>query len=123
MFFRKLCVIFVPLLLLTLLCIFLPMIGGIGFLGNVLKGTLFGVVLGLVLPLSGASRRREPFAGLLWLPTLAAVLVIVYQYLSVGGTHVPVLQLLETGDGQVVWMESAFAGFLLVECFRTSGRS
>ena len=43
MFFRKLCVIFVPLLLLTLLCIFLPMIGGIGFLGNVLKGTLFGV--------------------------------------------------------------------------------
>ena len=50
MFFRKLCVIFVPLLLLTLLCIFLPMIEGIGFLGNVLKGTLFGVVLGLVLP-------------------------------------------------------------------------
>ena len=122
MFFRKLCVIFVPLLMLALVCTFLPMIEGIGFPGNVIRGVLFGNMLALILPLSGASRRREPFAGLLWVSTLLAALVIFYQYMAAGGTHVPVLKLLETADGQVVWMESAFCGFLLVQCLRTAGK-
>ena len=71
MFLRKLMVIFVPLLLAGLLCVAFPLLLELklGFWTNVTMGFLLGLGLALLLPLSGASRRREPFAGLLWVPS------------------------------------------------------
>ena len=116
MFLRKLCVTLLPLMMLALLCLLLPLIQGLGFWDNVIKGACLGILLALVLPLSGATRRREAFAGLLWIPALLTLLVILYQSVDAAW---PVLSLLKTTDGQVVFMESAFAGFLMTECLRT----
>ena len=120
MFLRKLTVLLVPLVLLGLVCLLLPLMGGIGFWGNVLKGGLLGLGLGLLLPLSGATRRREPFGALLWLPALLTVAVIVCQYLLSTGVRIPVVSVLATSDGQIVLAEAAFAAFMLAECIRTA---
>ena len=120
MFLRKLTVIIVPLLLMTGMCLLLPMMNGLGFGSNVLKGLALGVGLALLLPVSGAGRKREPFAGLLGVPVLLGVAVVVYQHLaSIGAVHLPVLQMLETTDGQVVLVECAFIDYMAVYCLRT----
>ena len=120
MFLRKLTVMVVPLVLCWLLCILFPVMSGLGFWSNVLKGLLLGALLALLLPLSGASRRREPFAGMLWVPTLMLALTVVYQYLhSVGTANLPVLAMLATTNGQVVLVECIFIGYMTVQCIRT----
>lgn len=120
MFLRKLMVMVVPLLLVMVVCLLLPLLGGLGFWSNVLKGTLMGAALALLLPLSGAGRKREPFAGLLWIPALLLMLVVGYQYAaSLGGANLPVLALLITDNPQVVLTESAFVGYMLAQCIRT----
>lgn len=120
MFLRKLTVMFVPLLLVVAVCLLLPALSGLGFWSSVLKGVLLGVALALLLPLAGASRRREPFAGLMWLPTLVLVAVVAYQYMSsTGMASLPVLGMLNTQDGQVVLAECAFIGYMLTQCLRT----
>ncbi len=120
MFLRKLTVMVAPLLLALLLCVLLPVMNGLGFWSNVLKGLLLGVTLALLLPISGAGKRREPFAGLLWIPTLLLAAVVVYQYLnSVGTLSLPVFDMLATRDGQVVLVECAFTGYMATQCIRT----
>ncbi len=120
MFLRKLTVMVVPLILCWLLCILMPLMNGLGFWSNVLKGVLIGVLLALLLPLSGASRRKEPFAGMLWVPTVLLVLIVVYQYLHSAGTvNIPVLNMLATTNGQVVLAECIFAGYMAAQCIRT----
>ena len=120
MFLRKLTVMVAPLLLALALCLLFPVMGGLGFWSNVLKGLLLGVGLALLLPVSGAGRRREPFAGLLWVPAVALALVVTYQYLeSIGMVSWPVLSMLTTRDGQVVLVECAFAGYMTAQCIRT----
>ena len=120
MFLRKLTVMVVPLLLALALCLLFPVMGGLGFWSNVLKGLLMGVVLALLLPVSGAGRKREPFAGLLWVPAVVLALVVTYQYLeSIGMVSWPVLSMLTTRDGQVVLVECAFAGYMTAQCIRT----
>ena len=120
MFLRKLTVMVAPLLLALALCLLFPVMGGLGFWSNVLKGLLMGVVLALLLPLSGAGRKREPFAGLLWVPAVVLALVVTYQYLeSIGMVSWPVLSMLTTRDGQVVLVECAFAGYMTAQCIRT----
>ena len=120
MFLRKLTVMVAPLLLALALCLLFPVMGGLGFWSNVLKGLLLGVVLALLLPVSGAGRRREPFAGLLWVPAVVLALVVTYQYLeSIGMVSWPVLSMLTTRDGQVVLVECAFAGYMTAQCIRT----
>lgn len=120
MFLRKLTVMVVPLILCWLLCILMPLMNGLGFWSNVLKGVMIGVLLALLLPLSGASRRREPFAGMLWVPTALLVLTVVYQYLhSTGAVNIPVLNMLATTNGQVVLVECIFAGYMAAQCIRT----
>lgn len=120
MFLRKLTVMVAPLLLALLLCVLLPVMNGLGFWSNVLKGLLLGVTLALLLPISGAGKRREPFAGLLWIPTLLLAAVVVYQYLnSVGTLSLPVFDMLATRDGQVVLVECAFPGYMATQCIRT----
>ena len=120
MFLRKLTVMVAPLLLALGLCLLFPVMGGLGFWSNVLKGLLLGVVLALLLPVSGAGRRREPFAGLLWVPAVVLALVVGYQYLeSIGTADWPALRLLTTRDGQVVLVECAFIGYMAAQCIRT----
>ena len=120
MFLRKLTVMVAPLLLALLLCLLLPVMNGLGFWSNVLKGILLGVTLALLLPISGAGKRREPFAGLLWIPALLLAAVVVYQYLSsMGMANLPVLDMLATRDGQVVLVECTFVGYMATQCVRT----
>lgn len=120
MFLRKLTVMVAPLLLALLLCLLLPVMNGLGFWSNVLKGILLGVTLALLLPISGAGKRREPFAGLLWIPALMLAAVVVYQYLSsMGMATLPVLDMLSTRDGQVVLVECTFVGYMATQCIRT----
>ena len=120
MFLRKLTVMVAPLLLAAGLCLLFPVMGGLGFWSNVLKGLLMGVVLALLLPLSGAGRKREPFAGLLWVPAVVLALVVTYQYLeSIGTVNWPVLSMLTTRDGQVVMVECALTGYMAAQCIRT----
>ena len=97
MFLRKLTVILVPLAMLVLLCVLMSVLFSFSwFFGGLLIGLLLGASLGLLLPLAGATRLREPFAWLLFIPAAVILLVLLYQYLaSVGVGHaVPVLRLL-----------------------------
>lgn len=120
MFLRKLTVMVAPLLLAAGLCLLFPVMGGLGFWSNVLKGLLMGVVLALLMPISGAGRKREPFAGLLWVPAVVLALVVTYQYLeSIGTVNWPVLSMLTTRDGQVVMVECALTGYMAAQCIRT----
>ena len=120
MFLRKLLVMVVPLLLCAALCLLAPLMGGLGFWGDVLGGVLLGIGLALLLPLSGATRRKEPFAVLLAVPLLALVLAVVYQYLaSLDVVHLAVLDALTTGSGQVVPIECAFIGYMGTQAVRT----
>lgn len=120
MFLRKMLVMVVPLLLTLALCLLLPVLNGLGFWSNVIKGVLVGVALALLLPLSGASRRKEPFAVLLVVPLLLLILVVIYQYLSAIGTaSVPVLDILSTTDGQVILVECLFIGYMATQFVRT----
>lgn len=120
MFLRKLTVIVAPVILCWLMATVFPLLSGLGFWSNVLKGLLLGVGLALLLPLSGASRRKEPFAGMLWVPTALTALTVVYQHLhSLGRLTIPVLSMLATTDGQVVLVECVFVGYMATQCLRT----
>ena len=121
MFLRKLTVMVLPLLLLAALVFVLPYVDqlNLGFFTGCVRGLVLGIALALLLPLSGASKHREPFAGLLWIPTLLIVGVIVYQYLETQGTHVDVLHILATKDEAVIFLESVFAGYMGTTCVRT----
>ncbi|MCH5287782.1 MAG: hypothetical protein J1E43_10185 [Christensenellaceae bacterium] len=120
MFLRKLLVMVVPLLLAAALCLLLPLLSGLGFWSNVLKGMLMGIALALLLPLSGATRRKEPFATLLAVPLLLLVLTVIYQYLaSIGAARIPVLDMLATSEGQVVLVECVFIGYMGTQALRT----
>ena len=121
MFLRKLMVIVVPLCLMAALCLLLPLAGKIElyFFSPVVKGLLLGVSLALLLPLSGASKKREPFAGLLWVPAFLSLALLVWQYLASTGVSVPVLDLLQTTGTDALLVESAFCGYMLTQCVRT----
>lgn len=120
MFLRKLTVIVVPLLLCWLMCILFPVMNGLGFWSNVLKGLILGVGLALLLPLSGASRKKEPFAELLWIPALLIMLAVCYQHLfSMGKVSIPMLNMLATTDGQVVLVECVLVGYMVTQSIRT----
>ena len=119
MFLRKLVVVVLPLLLTALLCFVLPLMDGMPFWTEVFKGVTLGVALALILPLCGATRKREPFSGLLWAPLTMLIVVVLSQYLAVIGVSVPALNVFRTGDSNVILVECAFIGFLLVQLIRT----
>ena len=126
MFLRKLTVILVPLCILLLLCLLLPLLFSLDwFFGGLLIGLLLGALLSLLLPLAGATRLREPFAWLLWIPAAVILLILLYQYLaSVSPSlQVPVLRLLSVQPGSsgswIVAIEGAFAAYLLAFSIRT----
>lgn len=120
MFLRKLTVMFVPLLMTAAVCFLLPYLSGLGFFSWVLTGLAMGVSLALLLPLSGASRRREPFAGLLWIPSILLVLTVAYQYAAGTGLwSAAVLSVLETNQSHVIMVECTFAAYMIATCIRT----
>jgi len=120
MFLRKLVVMAVPLLMVLVLALWFPLWQGETGMHYLLKGVVMGVILGLLLPLSGAIRRREAFSSLLWVPVALLGAAALYQAVAAqGGISLPVLNLLETSDGQVFLMEGTFFGFMLVTLLRT----
>ena len=120
MFTRKLAVVLIPLLLAAGVCWLFPLAGSLGFFSNVVRGLLLGGALALLLPLSGAGKRKEPFGHLLWAPALALAAAVGYQYgASAWGWDAPLLAGLATQNGQVVLVECAFCAFMAVTCLRT----
>ncbi len=120
MFLRKLVVIVLPLGLLLLLALLLPLLSSLSvFFGSLLLGAALGVALGLLLPLAGATRLREPFAHLLWIPAALVLLVLLYQYLASLGVSWPLLRLLATLDSRLITVESAFAAYMITFSVRT----
>ena len=122
MFLRKLTVIALPLLMLLGICLVVPLISGLSlFFGSLLLGCLLGIALSLLLPLAGATRLREPFAWLLWIPAAVVLLVLLYQFLALNqtGRDIPLLRLLVTSDARILTAESAFAAYMLTFSLRT----
>ena len=94
------------------------------------KGLCLMVLLALLLPLAGATRLREPFAWLLFIPAVILLLILLYQFLARGdtgiGKTIPVLRLFDvstmpsTGtSGLIVAVESTFAAYMLTFSIRT----
>ena len=55
------------------------------FFGPLLLGTLLGILLSFLLPLAGATRLREPFAWLLWIPAAVILLLAgIFAWATVG---------------------------------------
>ena len=126
MFLRKLTVILVPLCMLLALCLLMPLLFSLDWVfGGLLIGLLLGTLLSLLLPLAGATRLREPFAWLLWIPAAVILGILLYQYLaSVGaGQNLPVLRLLNVSSisygSWIIMVEAAFAAYLLAFSIRT----
>ena len=117
MFLRKLTVLLVPLGMLLVLCLLVPVFGSLdAFFGPLLMGAALGILLGLLLPLAGAT-----FAWLLVFPAALVLLVLLYQFLAMNGTgrDLPVLRLLATNDARILTMEAAFAAYMVTFSVRT----
>ena len=95
------------------------------FFGSLLIGLILGVLLSFLLPLAGATRLREPFAWMLWIPAAVILLILLFQYLATlePGLAVPVLRLLvvtrESAGYWIVAVEAAFAAYMLSFSIRT----
>ena len=122
MFLRKLTVLLVPLVLVVVLCLLVPLFGSMDpFFGSLLLGTALGIMLALLLPLAGATRMREPFAWLLFVPSVIILLILLYQFLVLNGTgqNLPVIRLLATDDTRIFTVEAAFAAYMMAFSIRT----
>ena len=120
MFLRKLVVIVIPLILLLFLCLLIPMLSALdSFFGSLLLGLLLGTALSLLLPLSGATRLREPFAWLLWSPSFLIFLVLLIQYLLLQGVDLPILRLLTVNDARIITLEISFTAYMIAFSIRT----
>ena len=111
MFLRKLLVIVVPLVLCGLCVFFLPLLGGFGLWSDLLQG----LILGALLPLSGASRRKEPFATLLVVPMIALIVLLALQLMRALGVALP----FQPVSGCTMMIECTFLSFMTVQAIRT----
>lgn len=122
MFLRKLTVLLVPLAMLLVLCLLTQLFSAMDrFFGPLLLGAVLGILLALLLPLAGATRLREPFAWLLWIPAAVILLILLYQFLAFQqiGQNLPVLRLLATDNPRIFTVEAAFASYMLAFSVRT----
>ena len=121
MFLRKLTVLAVPPALCLAVCLLLPLAESIGgFFARVLVGFVLGIALAVLLPLAGATKKREPFAGLMAIPAALILLIVLVQYLLMqGALQSQLLQFLMPVQPNIVLVECAFAAFMLTTCVRT----
>ena len=115
-------VIVAPLGMLIVVCLLIRLFSALQmFWGSLLLGSVLGIMLALLLPLAGATRLREPFAWLLWIPAALIVLVLLYQFLALSGVgnDLPVLRLLATGESRIITREAAFAAYMFTFSVRT----
>ena len=115
MFLRKLLVIVVPLVLCGLCVFFLPLLGGFGLWSDLLQGLILGALLALLLPLSGASRRKEPFATLLVVPMIVLIVLLALQLMRALGVALP----FQPVSGCTMMIECTFLSFMTVQAIRT----
>ncbi len=108
MFLRKLLVIVLPLVFCGLCAFFLPILDTFGLWSKVLQGLILGALLALMLPLCGATRRKEPFASLLFVPMAVIFGIVVFQLLTK-----------RAGDGFMLLIECTFLSFMAVQAVRT----
>lgn len=107
MFLRKLLVIVVPLAFCGVCAFFLPLLEDFGLWSKVLQGMILGGLLALMLPLAGATRRKEPFATLLVVPMIVVAVVAAVQVLT------------QQADGFSLMIECTFLAFMGVQAVRT----
>ena len=104
----------------VLIGVLIPLLSGLGaFFGSLLLGIVLGTGLALLLPLAGATRLREPFAWLMWIPAAVILMILLYQYLATLGTDIPLLRLLATNDSRLITVESTFAAYMIAFSVRT----
>lgn len=115
MFLRKMLVVVVPLVLCGLCVFFLPLLSGFGLWSDLLQGLILGALLALLLPLSGASRRKEPFATLLVVPMIVLTVVIALQLMRALGVSLP----FQPVSGFTLTIECTFLSFMSVQAIRT----
>ncbi len=121
MFFRKLMVMVLPILLLAAFWFLMPFLNtlSLGFFDGVVRGVCLGIGLALIMPIAGAGKRREHFAALLWIPAVLTLLVLVYQYLEAMGIFsVEYLHVLATEDREMLTIESLFLAYMAVVSLR-----
>ena len=119
MFLRKLTAALCPVALCAAVCtVFRWLDGWMGsnsFWAFAIKGIVLGAALALTLPVSGVHAHTTGLTGWLFAGAAVLVLVLVYQYLeSIGAAQVPLLHELLTFNGQVVLVEGAATGYLLL---------
>lgn len=119
MFLRKLTVMIVPLLMLAGVCFLWPYLNGWGFWSNAAQGLLVGIVLALLLPLSGAGRKKEPFGVLLWVPCILIFLLILAQYLHLNGVQHQLFTMIPPIQEHTIFTETLFAAFMMTTAVRT----
>lgn len=85
------------------------------FLSYALKGFLLGASLSLMMPAAGIRGYTNGLTGwlLLGVAVLAAVLVLQYR-MSIGALHSPLIQYILGCNGQIVLLEGAAGGAMLV---------
>ncbi len=119
MLLRKLVAAFCPLLLCLLTCILFRWLDGLMDAGDfflfALKGLLLGVCVALLLPVAGITSKTNGLVRWLFVAAGILFLFLLYQYLETRRVlHWPLLKSLISINGQVVLVESAVMGFLLL---------
>ena len=95
--------------------LFEPLLGGFGLWSDLLQGLILGALLALLLPLSGASRRKEPFATLLVVPMIALIVLLALQLMRALGVALP----FQPVSGCTMMIECTFLSFMTVQAIRT----
>ena len=76
---------------------------------------VLAVLLALLLPLSGASRRKEPFATLLVVPMIALIVLLALQLMRALDVALP----FQPVSGCTMMIECTFLSFMTVQAIRT----
>ena len=126
MLLRRLVAALCPLLLCLLTSIIMRWLDGLlpsGFFLYALKGLALGGAIGLLLPVAGISTRSNGLIRWLYIAAGILLLFLLYQYLeTTGAVRWPILKSLISINGQVILVESAMTGFLLMVAALNSRR-
>ena len=119
MLMRKLFVVVGPILMCLLTCLLFKWLDGLLAAGNfflyTIKGFSLGLCMALLLPVAGISAKTTGLTDLLYIAAGLLGLALLYQYLeTVGIVRWQALRAIISINGQVVLVERAVMGFLLL---------